>query len=259
MCSSNVPAGALGAGGLGGDAGGIKSRSTASIRSVCVALTVGLGVTFAAAAAESGTDASPTITFDIPAQPLVTALQAYGEASGVHVIYESGIEVGLKSSVVVGKFTREQALKALLGNSDLVVRFARADSVVLLNPAAVQRDEPPEIARGTVDMALDTVHVEGARPEPDRNALTEYVGAIQQDVGQALRKRDGTSSGNYRVGVELWVDPSRTIRKTEVFRSTGDRERDVAISQALQGVVIRQPAPAHTPQPVRVMIMVNSE
>jgi hypothetical protein len=220
---------------------------------------VGIGLSTANAVAEKGTDGPAVIPFDIPAQPLVTALQAYGEASGVHVIYESGIEVGLTSAAVVGKFTREQALRTLLGNSDLVIRFARADAVVLLNPAAVQPDDPPEIERRTVDMALDTVHVEGAQPEPDRHALTDYVGAIQQDIGQALRKQNGTSSGSYRVGVELWIDPSRTIRRTDVFRSTGDQVRDAAISQALQGVVIRQPAPANTPQPVRVMITVNAE
>lgn len=214
-----------------------------------------------AVASEESKALAPKITFQIPEQPLVTALQAYSEESGVHVLYQSGVEVGQLSVAIGGEFTRESALKTLLGNSNLVVRYARADSVVLVNPASAKSDDPPEevVLGGGADLALETLHV--ASPHviaPDRAALNDYIGVIQRDVQQALRKGGKKSSGNYRVGLDLWVDPSRIIRKTEVFRSTGDRERDVAISEVLQGLVIRQDAPARTQQPVRVMIVVKS-
>jgi hypothetical protein len=173
-------------------------------------------------------------------------------------MYESDSSIGRRSSAVKGEFTREEALRILLGDDDLIVRYARADSVVLLNPAQAHRDEPPEALRASADIALDTLHVGKAQNEPDRGALADYISVIQQDVQQALRKRGRSTSGSYRVGVELWVDPSRTIRKTEVFQSTGDHDRDVAVAEALQGVIIRQAAPANTPQPVRVMIVVRS-
>lgn len=221
------------------------------------ALTAALCLTVAAVANDQVVNASK-IAFDIPALPLATALQSYSEKSGVHVMYESESAVGRRSSAVKGEFTREEALRILLGDDDLIVRYARADSVVLLNPAEARRDEPPEALRSSADIVLDTLHVGKSANEPDRNALADYISVIQQDVQQALRKRGKAAAGSYRVGVELWVDPSRTIRKTEVFQSTGDRERDVAVAEALQGVVIRQNAPAHTPQPVRVMIVVRS-
>jgi len=88
--------------------------------------------------------------------------------------------------------------------------------------------------------------------------LSDYIGAIQQDLQKALKTNGATRDGSYRVGVDLWVDPSRTVRRTEVFRSTGNPGRDTAVASVLQGVVIRRPAPAHTPQPVRVMIVVRS-
>ncbi len=213
-----------------------------------------------AAAGKEGEALAPKITFQIPEQPLVTALQVYSEESGVHVLYESGVEVGQLSVAVDGEFTRENALKTLLGNSNLIIRYARADSVVLVNPASARSDEPPdEVVPGSAEIALETLHVTSPQVVgSDRAALNDYIGVIQQDVQQALRKGGKKSSGSYRVGLDLWVDPSRTIRKTEVFRSTGDRERDVAISEVLQGLVIRQDAPARTMQPVRVMIVVKS-
>lgn len=201
---------------------------------------------------------SKLVTFHIPEQSLATALQTYSAVSGVHVLYESGAETGQQSSAVIGEFTREQALKMLLGNSNLSIRYARADSVVLINPALANLDEPPAALQGMTDLSLDTLHVRSSQGSPDRNELNEYIGVIQRDVQRALRKGEKTGSGSYRVGVDLWVDPSRMIRKTEVFRSTGDRERDVAIAAALQGLVIGQDAPARTPQPVRVMIVVRS-
>lgn len=224
----------------------------------CVGLLCAVFVISATMAQEKGPDRKSSIAFDIPAQSLATALQIYSEQSGVHVIYESGSSVGRQSSPVKGDYTREDALRALLGATDLIVRYARADSVILLNPAEAQRDEPPELQHAGADIALETLHVAKPQNEPDPTALADYIGVIQQDVQQALRKRGKASSGSYRVGLELWVDPSRTIQKTQIFRSTGDRERDLAVAEALQGVVIRQPAPAHTPQPVRVMIVVRS-
>jgi len=233
-------------------------RCVSLIQRLCAVGLLGAGLGFAAVASDEAAIPAPKLTFSIPEQPLVTALQAYSAVSGVHVLYESGAEVGQRSSAVHGEFTREVALKILLGKSNLVVRYARADSVALVDPTAQSPDEPPEALQGSADMALDTLHVVSPQNGPDRNALAEYMGVIQQDVQQALRKGGKTSSGSYRVGVDLWVDPSRTIRKTEVFRSTGDRERDVAVSEVLQGLVIRQSAPARTPQPVRVMIVVRS-
>lgn len=228
------------------------------IRGLIAAAVLGMCLRFAAMAHEEAANPAPKQTFHIPAQPLVTALQAYSAASGVHVLYESGAEIGQQSSAIDGEFTRESALKTLLGNSNLVIRYARADSVALVNPADASPDEPPEALLGMADISLDTLHVASPAKGPDRNALADYIGVIQQDVQQALRKAGKTGSGSYRMGVDLWVDPSRTIRKTDVFRSTGDRERDVAISEVLRGLVIRQDAPARTQQPVRVMIVVRS-
>jgi hypothetical protein len=213
----------------------------------------------AAALADEPKQVAPSLVFDIPEQPLVTALQTYSVVSGVAVLYESGVEGSLRSAPLRGEYTREAALKELLGKSDLVVRYARADAITLVDPAAALADGPPADPLGSADMALDTLHVAGRAPSaPDRDALSDYIGVIQQDLQQALQRTGAARGGGYRVGVDLWIDPSRTIRRTAIFRSTGDRERDGVVSEALQGLVLRRAAPERTPQPVRVMIVVKS-
>lgn len=200
-----------------------------------------------------------TLSFNIPEQPLASALQAYSAISGVAVLYASGMETDRRSASLEGEYTREQALKMLLGNSGLVPRYARADAIALIDPSLPNVEEPPKSPLGKADMALDVLHVSGATGvSPDRTALADYIEAIQKDLQGALKKSGTTRDGNYRVGLDLWVDPARTIRRTEVFRSTGNPDRDAAVANVLQGVVLRQPAPARTPQPVRVMIVVRS-
>jgi hypothetical protein len=229
------------------------------VRSVLSALLLGAILAFSALANDTDKPLSATLVFRIPEQSLVTALQAYSTASGVAVLYESGVDGGQRSAAIDGEYTREAALKALLGKTDLVVRYARADAVALADPSAASPDEPPGDLLGNADMTLDMLHVAKLPSNaPDRNALSDYIGTIQHDIQRALQKAAATRGDSYRVGLDLWVDPFRTVRRTEVFRSTGDPKRDVAVSAALQGLTFRQPAPARTPQPVRVMIVVRA-
>jgi hypothetical protein len=211
--------------------------------------------------AATGTDNSRplALNFNIPEQPLAAALQAYSAVSGVAVLYSSGLEAGRRSAEVKGVFTREAALRNLLGGSDLVVKYARADAVSLLDPATDHPDEPSATALPRADLALNTLHVTKKMSSgPDPAALTTYIVAIQRDIQEALQRSSLASSGNYRVGLQLWVDELRTVRRMEVVRSTGDTRRDGVIASSLQGLVLRQDAPARTPQPVSVMIVVTS-
>ncbi len=140
----------------------------------------GLGLGFVAFAEEGPGRLTPTLVFHIPEQPLVTALQSYSEASGVHVMYESGAEIGERSVPIDGELTREAALKMLLGRSNLVARYARADTVALIDPATASSELPPDASGGGADMSLDMLHVPTPHNLPDQSALTEYIGVLQQ-------------------------------------------------------------------------------
>jgi hypothetical protein len=195
--------------------------------------------------------------FQMPSQPLASALQAYSRITGVQLLYESGAAGERLSVPVEGEYTRDAALRMLLANTDLVIRYTRADSITLV-PAASDPDAPPgAVFGGQADLALDTLLVRRQRPSSDPSQLRAYSGIIQSDIQQALRKESKTRNGAYSAGIKLWIDNPRTVRKTELFRSSGDLERDETIARVLDGMQVSQAPPANTPQPVMIMITVR--
>src|SRR5262249_40095830 len=78
------------------------------------------------------------ILFDILAQPLETALDAYGAASGVQVLYRTSLTAGRRSARVRGILMPEAALNALLAGTGLTARYTTDDSFTLVpQPAAL--------------------------------------------------------------------------------------------------------------------------
>jgi hypothetical protein len=199
------------------------------------------------------------LPFNIPTQPLAGALQAYSQATGVEVLYESSIATGLQSTDVAGTFTPKQALGVLLTGTDIVVHYTRSNAITLTLPSFdYDPDLPPAHPLAEADFALDTLRVTAGGQQPDQGRLREFSESVQADIEGALRKDTRTRSGNYRASVKLWVDPSRTVRRAELAQSTGDTGRDLTIAEVLQGLVLRSGPPANTPQPVRVVIVVRS-
>ncbi len=198
------------------------------------------------------------LKFDIADQPMADALQAYSMVTGTQVMFETSAMEGYRSAPVRGEFTAEEALQMLLANSDLKVRYAHASAITVARASAPDIDAPPDNALApAADFALSTLNVVAA-PANDRNRMSEYIGAIQVDIQRALKKTAKGNSGEYRAEVKLWVDQSRTVQRAELSRSTGGKERDTTVVSALQGLVLSQPAPANTPQPIRFMIAIRS-
>lgn len=224
----------------------------------------GIGVTLiiasfcAAEAQQRETLAAPApIEFHIPAQPLASALQAYGERTGVQVLYESSSASGRKSTPVDGNLTREDALNLLLSGTDLKVQYIRPDAITLAL-RTVSVDRPPANPLATADLSLGTLQVRATNEAEDTGALHDYNESLQVDIQKALQKNVGTRGGSYRLIVDLWIDASRTIQRTQLQRSTGDQARDAAITTALHGLTVSRATPANAPLPVRIAIRVTS-
>jgi hypothetical protein len=198
------------------------------------------------------------LTFHIPSQPLLSALQFYSHVTGVQVLYESSSAEGRRSVSVDGAYTRDAALRLLLSDSDLIIHYTRTDAITLAPASAQNSDVPPVGALRTADLVLETVHVQAPAEHDDLTRLRDYSRALEADIQQALKRNPRTKLGNYNVGIRLWIDQSRTITRAELFRSSGDNERDAAIAGTLDGLVIREASPANTPQPVALMISVRS-
>lgn len=198
-----------------------------------------------------------SVHFAIPRQPLATALQSYARACSVEVLYESEIVTGLMSTPIEGAFTPEMALQVLLGGTELRVRYAHRNAITLALPQT-EDDLPPVDVLTGADFALDTLRVSGGTQRSTPLGLTEFSKAVQLEIEKALRQNTKTRSGNYQIGVRLWIDASRKISRVVLAQSTGDIERDASIPGTLLGLTLSRAPPANTPQPVQVVITVRS-
>ncbi len=92
----------------------------------------------------------------------------------------------------------------------------------------------------------------------DTGALRDYSESLQFDIQKALQKNIGSRGGSYQLVVDLWIDASRTIQRAQLFRPTGDQNRDAAVTAALQGLTVSRATPANASLPVRIAIRVKS-
>ncbi|MBG0812398.1 STN domain-containing protein [Methylosinus sp. H3A] len=213
---------------------------------------------YAASAQDEGARQESFRFYDIPAQSLASALEAYGQAAGVQVLFESRSAAGRRSAPLHGSFTADAALERLLAGTDVKVRYVGPNAITL-EPLAALFDLPPAHPLASADMSLDPLQVQASRDGDQELALLrDYSDAVRSDIERALRRNARTRSGNYRIGVKLWVDDARRVERAQLFQSTGDSERDAAVSASLQGLLISRDAPTHLPLPVRVLVVVKS-
>jgi hypothetical protein len=201
--------------------------------------------------------ASP-IKFDIPSLPLALALDAYSAAGGVQVLYDSDLAAGHRSSRLYGLFTPVAALETILAGTGLVAQYTGQNNVAIVlvsTEEAARRSMPPVDAPV---LFLDTLHVgpeigqSGNHPD-----FRRYSSIVEADVRKIFDRNAKTLSGSYKVGVGLWVDASGAVLRSEIFRSTGDQDRDAAISQTLSQLAIGQAPPTGMPQPVKIVIVAH--
>jgi hypothetical protein len=232
-------------------------RARVQIAALLSALVIGAACAAAATEDDHSKSLGP-LKFDIPAEPLVDALQAYSLATGTQVMFESSTAAGYHSAPVQGEFTAEAALQMLLADTDLKVRYTRASAITVAPISTPDVDEPPAHALATADLALGTLNVNGGTSNPDNSRLGAYIGVIQADIQKALKKAAKTRSGDYRAEVKLWIDQSKTIQRAELSGSNSGRERDALVASALRGLVLSQAAPANIEQPIRFMISIRA-
>jgi hypothetical protein len=200
--------------------------------------------------------ANAPISFQIRAQPLATALQAYGQRAGIQVLYESDSATGRQSAAVEGEFTPDRALDLLLSGSNLEVHYTRPDAITIAPRHARAKDEPPADPLAKADLSIGELRIRA--PDQAGGVAQDYSESVQLDIQSALRKNSKTRSGNYRTVLDLWIDSARIIQRTALLQSTGEADRDAAVTAALQGLTTSRPPPANAPQPVRIVIVVKS-
>lgn len=225
---------------------------------VAVVVSVAALICVARAAEPPSLFTAQPFDFEIPSQPLAGALHAYGRRMGIQVLYESRSAAGRQSGAVQGKFTANEALKRLLAGTDLEIRYAGLEAVTLVARTPSGQDLPSPNAPTTADLSIGELRVRASGKLNDLTRFHEYSESVRSEIQRALIKNARTGSGNYRVVIDLWIDPSRIIQRTALLQSTGETARDAAITSTLQGLTINRPTPADAPQPIRAVVVVRT-
>jgi len=186
-------------------------------------------------------------TFDLPSQPLDSALRSFCDLTGIQLLYESARTTGRWSSPLTGTFTTQAALQRLLKGTGLV-------------------------ARTTASEAFTLVPDESAPPSPDRTEASAlpldmprmwrpffpFLGSAQADIIAALCAANLLHPGQGSLSVRFRIAPSGGIAPVRLLHSSGDRVRDAAVIEALNRLTLDSPPP-NLPQPVTLSIDSGSE
>jgi hypothetical protein len=200
----------------------------------CLFLAACLGMTAAGGSqawAEQGVQSAGALPFDIAAQPLTSALDAYGAATGIQVVYDGSLAAGRQSKLVEGSMTPDAALRTLLDGTGLAALYASATTMSLRPAAPAPRH--------------DTQAFAGFMP---------YLAVVQNSVEKAFCRSPLTVPGAYQVKLEFRIGAAGEVLQPRLIGSTDNAARDQAIAGLLRGLVVDRPPPADMPQPVIMAI-----
>lgn len=171
------------------------------------------------------------IQFDIPSQPLASALREYSKTAGLDVFYDGSLAVDRRSAAVRGTFTPLHGLQAVLAGTGYVPRGTE-----IANTVTIVSAPPVEPLRATFD-----------RYQP-------YFAALQARLSEALCNDDGTVLHGKEIRLKFWLDPSGAVSNAELIDMDRNNSRWSGIAPKIRGLQIRMAPPAGLPQPVTMVI-----
>ena len=116
--------------------------------------------------------------FNIAAQPLPQALAAFSDVTGLQVLYTEQSIYQIEAQALQGEFTADQALNALLKDSNIEFSYTSANSITLRRRSAVSDDR---------DTTLDTLEIIGTRQSRYDSRRAETGTMIPKDVTEIPR------------------------------------------------------------------------
>jgi len=131
-------------------------------------------------------------------------------------------------------------------------------------PDPVANNEPPPgdlglDADGTAGSdAFGLLSRKGARDllGSSGSAFAWYAGLLKGEILDELQRVKSARSGAYSVSVKVWVRADGSVERIRLAQSTGDRQRDQDIEEALAKIGrVSQGPPADMPQPVSLRIV----
>lgn len=153
---------------------------------------------------------APRIAFDIPAQPIETALTAFGQQSGLTIAFETKDGRGRQAPAVSGLYTPEEALQKILQATDLKAEYLDSRTIVvhLANAGGnVGANRSPDAQREAYLRVTQVGAAFNAGSDGAQTALAQATAATD-DQTRTAGKREAEAS---EVG-EIIVTASRISR-----------------------------------------------
>ncbi|MTD92735.1 hypothetical protein GIW81_00105 [Hyphomicrobium sp. xq] len=176
------------------------------------------------------------VDFNIPSQPLMSALEAFSASSGYQILMGDRAFALQRSAPLKGSFTPREALMRMVATTRAKVRFTASSSAILLQDDSSAYDGP-----------VDT----SAADEKSR-----FEAALQGDVLRALCRDAGLRRAVYRAAIDLWIHGSGGVERAELLASTGSPYLDSRILKVLRSLASAVP-PRGLRRPTTLLIAPN--
>lgn len=200
-----------------------------------------MGARLAAAQAVAGND---VMRFDLPAQSLEISLSVFGRITGHSVLVASSLTGGREAAAVHGDFTPREALQRMLAGTGLTARYTGSDAFTLVSVPPAER----ESASGR-----NAVKANGASSET-AHAEVRFAGVLQASITRVLCSAQPDAFGRYRLGIQLWIDPTGDVSDARVLQGSGLAPRDAAVLASLRAMALDAPPPPGMAQPVTILL-----
>lgn len=186
------------------------------------------------------------IEFDIAAQRLGDAIDAYSKATGLDILID-GQHAQRSSSAVRGTLTAQEALEAMLAGTGLQARHANATSVVI-HAARVP-------GNGASQALPEAAGMEESGFKEGEVLHQSYAARVQQALRSTLCASAETRPGSYRLALQLRLDARGAVERFRLLSTTGDVARDAAVQGRVRSLAIDSPPPPTLPQPLVVLLL----
>lgn len=135
------------------------------------------------AQAQQPSGTTGNVTFNLPAQPLASALAAYAQRTGIKMAYPTTLAAGKSAPALRGAYSRTDALGRLLAGSGLSYRFTGAASATIFDAAVpATTGSVPDNSSVLLDKITLQARMEGAWGPVDGYVASRSASGTKTDT-----------------------------------------------------------------------------
>ncbi len=198
-----------------------------AIRSILAAVVFSLAGGLAAAQPQTQTQTPHAVRFDVPAQPLNKALNAFARQSDLRIVFYTDVAEGVTSPAINGTLTPEHALKKLLANSNLTYEFVneRTISIRMLESKLNSEAQTSSRIRGSDEPVLTL-----ARTATGTSVATAEARTDSQQSTEARQRTGESEAENKGKGIPAILVRGARSSNTDIRRTEDDVQPYVVFS-----------------------------